>query len=289
MSIQTLSAQFDLGMTAIENLFLEEFMPYAEALDIKVYLLGLKLVLDDKAPSLDSLARRLDTTPDAVLASYRYWEGQGIIKIVDEADEPDIYYRSIRNIYLESNFVRKSLPTSLEASPYLLEVFREVDQCLAVALSENERQQLIPFLQQHPLPGEVVAMAFDDARRSRQRARKALEHLRYWIEHGVEELDDVLALKERLNLRQMHYKQVLSALGNPYDLPTAGDKRSIDRWLDEYGFSMEAILEKITEITLRKRKPSMAYLNAVFKNEHAGVTEATAETDVTLDELFRKR
>lgn len=288
MSIQISTAQFDLGMTAIENLFIEEFMPYATGQDIKVYLLGLKLVLEEKAPTIQSLARRLSLDPDDILESYRYWENQGIIKLIEDEPEPDIFYLSIRNVYLESNFIRKSLPTSLDANPYLLEVFHEVDQTLPVILSESERQQLIPFLQNHPVAPEMVAMAFDEARKARNRATKAINSLSYWISHGAETIDQVLELKERLNLRAMHYKQVLSSLGKPYDQPTAGDKKSIDRWLDEYGFTIDEILSKLTDITLRKRNPSMAYLNAVFKNEFEGA-EQPGQDDTALDELFRKR
>ena len=289
MSIQSLTAQFDLGMTPIENLFLEEFMPYADGDAIKVYLLGLKLLLENKTPTLQLLAQRLDLEEADVLESYHYWASHGIIKLIESDIEPEIYYLSIRNVYLESNFARKTMPTSLEASPYFRDVFREVDQTQAVALSESERQQLMPFLQSHPLPPEVVAMAFEEARRTRLRTKKALEHLRYWVEHGVQELDDVLRLKEKLNLRQMQYKQVLAALGNPYDQPTAGDRESIDRWLDDYQFSIDKILDKVTEVTLRKRKPSMAYLNAVFKNEYEGKTSPLSEQDDELDALFRKR
>lgn len=288
MSIQISTAQFDLGITAIENLFIEEFMPYGSGQDIKVYLLGLKLVLEEKSPTIQTLARRLSLDAEDVLESYRYWEAQGIIKLIDEDPEPEIFYLSIRNLYLESNFTRKSLPTSLDANPYLLEVFHEVDQILPVALSESERQQLIPFLQSHPLPADMVAMAFDEARKARKRATHAINSLSYWVSHGAEDIDAVLALKERLNLRAMHYKQVLSALGKPYDQPTSGDKKSIDRWLDEYGFTIDEILSKLTEITLRKRNPNMAYLNAVFKNEHEG-TEQPGPDDGALDELFRKR
>lgn len=288
MSIHSLTAQFDLGMTPIENLFLEEFMPYADGDDIKVYLLGLKLLQENKQPTISLLAQRLSLEESEIIKSYEYWASQGIIKLTPATPEPMVYYLSLRSVYLESNFTRKTLPTSLEATPYFSEVFREVDSTLAVALSEPERQQLMPFLQSHPVKPEIVAMAFDDARRSKQRTKKALEHLRYWVEHGVTELDDVLVLKDRLNLRQLQYKQVLSALGNPYDQPTAGDRESIDRWLDEYQFSLEKIVEKVTEVTLRKRKPSMAYLNAVFKNEFEGNT-SSSEPDDDLDALFRKR
>ena len=124
MSIQMSTAQFDLGMTAIENLFLEEFMPYAEGLDIKVYLLGLKLLMEEKGPTLERIASRLSVDPMDVLTSFRYCESQGIVKIIDDDTDPDIFYLSIRNVYLESNFSRKTLPSSLEANHYLIDVFR---------------------------------------------------------------------------------------------------------------------------------------------------------------------
>lgn len=288
MSIQIATAQFDLGMTPVENLFLEEFMPYAEGQDIKVYLLGLKLALDGKSPTPEQLAQRLELEVEDVLASYRYWANQGIVKLIEDDKQTQIYYLSIRNVYLESNFSRKTLPTSLEANPYLIEVFREVDNALAVALSESERQQLIPFLQLHPVSPDMVALAFEDARRNRYRAKKAIEHLRYWIEQGAKDLDDVIILKDKLNLRAMQYKEVLRSIGKPYDQPTAGDKKSIDSWLDDYQFSLEDILSKLTEITLRKRNPSMNYLNAVFKNEYEG-QDKPQDDDAALDELFRKR
>lgn len=286
--IQLSPAQFDLGNTPLENMFIEEFLPYAPERALKVYILGLKLVLDGKKPDLKSLAERLDLSEDQVLEAYSYWEEQGLVKVIRKKLTTDVLYQSVRNLYLESNFERRTMQTSLDFNHHFQEIFKEVDQSLIVPLTEMERQQVASFLTGKKVDPEVVSMAYEEARTARLRTKKALEHLRYWLENGVQRLEDVLALKERLNLRQLNYKQVLTALGMPYDQPTIADKESIDRWLDEYHFTIEDILEKIKQITMNKRNPSLSYLESAFKNTFEG-KERESASDEDISKLFRKR
>lgn len=286
--IQISPAQFDLGLTPLENIFIEDFLPYAPELALKVYILGLKLALDGKKPDVKSLGERLEVTEAQVMDAYAYWEEQGLVKVITKKATTDILYQSVRNLYLESNFERKTMQTSLEFNQHFLEIFKEVDQSLIVPLTEMERQQIARFLTGKTVDPEVVSMAYEEARTARLRTKKALEHLRYWLENGVQSLEDVLVLKEKLNLRQMYYKQVLTALGMPYDQPTIADRESIDRWLDQYHFSIEEILDKIKQITMNKRNPSLSYLESAFKNTFEGKTrEITSDEDIT--KLFRKR
>ncbi|NLY37605.1 MAG: primosomal replication protein N, partial [Tissierellia bacterium] len=42
MNIQLKPTSFDFGVTAIEHLFIDEFMPYCGLIELQVYLLGLR-------------------------------------------------------------------------------------------------------------------------------------------------------------------------------------------------------------------------------------------------------
>ncbi len=68
-----------LGDTQVENIFLAEYMPDAEGLFVKVYLLAL-MYADEDGISNKDLAAYLNVNEEEVLRAWSYWESCGIIK-----------------------------------------------------------------------------------------------------------------------------------------------------------------------------------------------------------------
>lgn len=275
---------FDFSTIQLESLFIEEFVPHAPLLPLKVYLLGLQLLQKGQNPDLSVLASRLGVESKDVREAYEYWRNLGLVRFSASArsGEDDIHYLSVRDLYLNNNYRLKKPLSSLDRGELYNDLFRYVNEILVSPATEIERAHVIDYLRDKDVPKELVREAFRDHSMQYARGKKVVNTLRYWNDNGIQSLEDLEAFKERFNLRQLNYKQVLTALGYPYTAPTQADKDCVDTWLDEYQFSMEQILEKIKEITMNKRNPSMNYLHAAFRNEYDGITKkAEAKEDVS--------
>ena len=69
------------GSTAVDNRFIEEYMPNAPAEAVKVYLYGLMLVAKSGGNGED-IAQALSLSEDALFEAYGYWEKLGLVSLV---------------------------------------------------------------------------------------------------------------------------------------------------------------------------------------------------------------
>ncbi len=81
------------NFTLVSNLFMREYMPFAPDEYVKVYLLGLSLMSSDS--ELSDIAAILGCEENTVLEAFRYWQGQGVVTLI-ENDPPDVEYLPVR-------------------------------------------------------------------------------------------------------------------------------------------------------------------------------------------------
>ena len=75
-------------MTAVPDLFLEQYMPAANGEFVKVYLYLLKLVKDHQQDStLSSMADFFSCTENDIVRALKYWEKQGLLSLSYTAGE----------------------------------------------------------------------------------------------------------------------------------------------------------------------------------------------------------
>lgn len=99
----------EFGVTAVENLFIRNFLPSAKGDQVKVYLWGLYQSARENAfETLEEAAEELNMTPDAVASALRYWERRGLVTIQTE-DPPVFVFHSPRQ--------RASSPSGFEPDP----------------------------------------------------------------------------------------------------------------------------------------------------------------------------
>ena len=76
------------SVTAVPDLFLEQYMPAANGEFVKVYLYLLKLVKDHQQDStLSSMADFFSCTENDIVRALKYWEKQGILSLSYTAGE----------------------------------------------------------------------------------------------------------------------------------------------------------------------------------------------------------
>ena len=82
-----------LHNTAVENVFINEFIPDAPGNYVKVYLFA--LMYADIRVSIDNedIAKQLSLQVEDVLAAWTYWEGRGVIRKLYPDPSDILHYR----------------------------------------------------------------------------------------------------------------------------------------------------------------------------------------------------
>ncbi len=263
---------FKLETTPIENIFIEEYMPYASDLQNKVYIMGLTLSTQHES-SIELIAKKLNITTNDVIESFKYWSSLGLTTLNGKY----VIYMSIRQLFLESNYEKRRISNTSLASKKYKTLFTKIDAHLSTNLIESERMKLIKFLNDNDIDDAIVLEAFIAYKKAINRTDRAIKLLISLTEQNIRTLEQYYAHKENWSKRNYHYKEILKAIGKPYSHPNSGEKESIDKWLDTYNYSIEDILSKINEVTKRTSSVNMNYLNAVFTREHEGKSSKKKE------------
>ena len=273
MSFRRRMDEFDFGTTEIENIFISEFMPSADGLAVKVYLMGLRLTETGARSSLVDMALLLGVPLSDVIKAYEYWNSVGLVSMTRMAKEDyDIEYVSLRSLYLASNYERKGPKTSAGFGDFFKGLYTGIEEAIGRDIFEIDRQKIHRYLSSGDHDKEVVIAAFTEKKNTKRVVENSIKLLQYWTENGVTDMNTLDEFKTVANERMRTYRNILAALGHPYKNPTIGEKDTIDKWIDGFGLSEEDIIKQISETTKRMREPSMNYLNAIFTAKKDGVT-----------------
>lgn len=255
------AALFDA--TPVENMFITEYMLRAPGDFVKVYLYGLMLCYHhSERMSLASMARDLDVTQEDVERAYRYWEREGLVRRT--GDNPVRYtYFNLKQITL----TRAEKPSEqLYNRHFMDEVRRTLD---AQTLGDPDYQTIMDWIQVYELPEEVVILLLrsekERSRTGRVSFKIASETAQRWAQGGVRTLEDAEQMLILTGEREKGLKRLLARLGQ--HRPASEDEKSMYlKWIDEWGFAPEAVLEACRETT--KGTPTMAYLDGILLRQH---------------------
>ncbi|MBR5301880.1 MAG: DnaD domain protein [Clostridia bacterium] len=255
------AALFDA--TPVENMFISEYMLRAPGDFVKVYLYGLMLCYHhSERMSLASMARDLDITQEDVERAYRYWEREGLVRRT--GDNPVRYtYYNLKQITL----TRAEKPSEqLYNRHFMDEVRRTLD---AQTLNDPDYQTIMDWIQVYELPEEVVIMLLrsekERSRTGRVSFKIATETAQRWAQSGVRTLEDAEQMLILSGEREKELKRLLARLGQ--HRPASEDEKNMYlKWIDEWGFTAEAVQEACRETT--KGTPTMAYLDGILLRQH---------------------
>ncbi len=269
-----------LGVTPVENLFIQEYLPRASGDYVRVYLYGLmQCHHPSEDMTLERTAHLLDLPVQTVQDAFQYWERQGLIKRV--SDRPVSYqYLNIAS-------------TMLSGSPMEQDVYRHRD-------FNNQLQQIFGNRLLHPsefsaacewvedlhLPEKVVLIMVEGYVRSHgaKCQFKTLDKLAIkWAEEEIvtEELarERVLRESDAWKLCEQVFRQ-LSISRNP----TRPELDMAKKWLEEWHLTPKAVIAACKETTAA-RNPNMSYLDGILKR-HSGAVSAS-EMEESLSDSSR--
>ncbi len=261
------------GVTAVENVFLLEYLPQAKGDYVKVYLLGL---YHSQNPGGDfgvpEMASELSMLESEVAAALRYWERKRLVTRMGGEPERYVFHNAGQRMLTGQ--------TMLDADAQFV-AFTE-----AVHALFGDRRKVRPseislayeWVEDVGLPQEVVLMllsalivergpgfsfkyAQQMAVRMREENARTPEDAETFLRHSRETLEGARAVLRRLGKRSRY--------------PSEDELALYIKWTGEWGFTHDAVIAACQETT--KGEPSYAYLDAILKGLRARGQAASGE------------
>ncbi|MCF6460959.1 DnaD domain-containing protein [Clostridium sp. Cult3] len=283
------TTDIDLGDTPIENIFINDFMPMANGTYVKVYLLGYKYA-HDKDENIEvnneTIAKHLNIPLIDVLSAWDFWEGKGIIEKmpVNSEDKYDykVKFLNLKQLYIKNNYkpidmseeaITKNYTCSVEdlvganQIPRINEMFNSIDYIMRRQLVPNEKRKVLEWVHNYNMNPDIIEKAFFHAveKKGKRNINYVAGIVRNWYDQGI---TNVEALQEHLKAtdeKHYRYERIMKALGIGGRLPTEGEMKVIDKWFEEYKFTMEIVL-KGCENSKKTSNPSVNYIDGVLSS-----------------------
>ncbi|MDO4544614.1 MAG: DnaD domain protein [Bacillota bacterium] len=285
--------------TAVENVFINEYMAMAPGDFVKIYLLALMYADLDIPITNEEIARHLSLDHEDVLKAWTYWEKLGVIR-KKRTDAEDKFNYDVEFILLKEQLYgekekKKTFSSdqnvqSFMADKEIQDMFAAIEKISGRVISGTEMMEVISWINDFHVSPEVIVYGYSYCV---QRKKKNIKYIAAVVSQWAREgLGDVIAVEKYLSQqdkKQHLYKRVFQALGFARNA-TEEEKRIMDTWFENMGFSLERVLSACSK-TSGISSPNINYVNKVLTNwyeEQTGNASSSGhKKDLTTGDIMR--
>lgn len=231
--------------TIVDNIFFTRYLPSTPPKVATIYLFGLYLcnnnAQDLNGNDLPSFANALGYTEDEVLDAFRYWEEQGLVRIVN-ADPLEVQYLPIRGVHLSNKKYNKD--------KYLEFNTQAQDIISGRQITPNEYEEYYALIEGFSLPDgrkftpEALLMIMHycaEYKGNNVGYRYILTVAQNWAREGVISTENIEKKLTDYHNANTTILKILSALGSSKKFGIDEHQMYL-KWTKEYGFVDECIL-----------------------------------------------
>ena len=257
----TLKNRAQSETTVLENEFIDHYMPEANGEYVKVYLLLLRYL---NAPSgtltVSRIADMLDHTEKDVIRALNYWKKQGLLEYETTtasssdapkpqtpsapADVPNIQQYRSRKEFKELLFV--------------------AEQYLGKTLSSMDIEAITYFYDSLHMSADLIEYLIEYCVENGHKSMHYIQKVALsWNENNITTVEE--AKSNALTYNKNCYS-VMNAFGIKGRSPAASELEYIRRWNEEYGFSLDIIIEACNRTVNTIHQPNFEYTDSILKN-----------------------
>lgn len=293
------------GVTLIENIFIDQYMPKANGEFVKLYLYLLRCASAGKELSLSSIADVFDHTEKDVRRALAYWEKLNLLKLqydgkgslcdilfLNGSPESEIAAASAESLptaasrtvsqkaYSEQN--RKNNTTSksdsltrdrkkeLKEQEQIRQLIFVAEQYYSRPLTSTEQSTLMYFYDTLHFSADLIEYLIEYCVSKGSNSLHYMEKVaQEWYKDGI---TTVAQAKSNTNLYNKNYFTIFNAMGIKGRNPAPAEIDIMNRWLNEFDFSIEIILEACCRTIRQTHQPNFQYASKILEQWHkAGV------------------
>ncbi len=260
------------GSTVVPNFFIDEYLPLANAEFVKVYIYALRCV--GREISNSELAEKLGLLESDVVKAWDYWKKCGIITLDDDGicfSEKGISLPPSEPLKSETiRLSRGEIARRFRTDDNLSSLCDFAQTTLGKALSPSEMTTLYSIYTDIGLPADVIMQLVHYCKSAGKVSMKYIERVAAgWKQEGIDTLEAAEELCRREEELRREESGIKEILGIRHDRRlTETEKKYIDSWKNDLGYSKEIIRLAYDQTMLNTGKLSWPYLNTILRNWH---------------------
>ena len=249
--------------TSVENIFINEFMTSADGDKVKVYLYALMKVQLGQEVTDNDLAEALGMSVDEIEEAWDYWEQQGAVERFGDT----IRMRILRN----SDFEGEN-DSNILADDEIKYLFTGIEDICGKPLNGTEMNAIRDWMINMHAEADIILYAYEYCRnRDKTDYRYVGKVIENWLEKGYSTPEEIEQHMGEVEERRSLYREIFIRMGFNRNW-TAREKEMMDTWIDDWGFSIERIIEACDK-SAGTPNPNLNYVNSVLSNWNDSVKE----------------
>lgn len=263
MNRLTLTNPMQGSMTLIENEFIDHHMSGANGEYIKVYLLLLRHFKNPSANLTPSgIADMLEVTEKDVVRALNYWKKAGLLDYDGSEDIPPGKNDSPRQPESEISSIHSI--TKYKNRKELKELLFVAEQYLGKTLSSTEVNTITYFYDELSMSADLIEYLIEYCVENGHKSIHYIQKVALsWKDQNI---TTVTAAKSNTVLYNKNCYAILNAYGIKGRAPAAAEVSYIRRWNEEYGLSLELIIEACNRTVNAIHQPNFEYTESILKS-----------------------
>lgn len=269
-------------VTCVPDDFIENYMPMANGDYVKIYLYLLHCIKSDKMLSVSTLADLFQCTENDIKRALKYWESKRLLSMEENAsgeivalslNDGQVSETSVPADTSEVTVQVEPVPEKHSYSAAETKAFKEqseikqllfvCEQYIGKQLTRTDLETLLYFYDQLHFSTDLIEYLVEYSVSKNKRSLRYMESVALqWHKKGIKTVEEA-KLDSKPYAKECYL--VLKALGiNNHDpLPT--EVSYVDRWMKEYGFTIDIILEACNRTIMQIHKPKFEYVDGILK------------------------
>ncbi|MBO7526402.1 MAG: DnaD domain protein [Clostridia bacterium] len=272
--------------TAVDNIFIDSYLPYANDTCVKVYLYGLyKCNTPDLYDNtLASFSSVLGISEEDIYTAFLYWQEQGLVQIL--ATEPfEVVYMPLKNAI--SNTKKYNKDKYADFNLQLESIFK------GRIITLNEYYQYYDFIETYHMEPEALILIIEYSARAKGYNvgySYVLTIARNWASEGILTYEQVENKLMELEQNSSEIGELFGVLGIKR-VATIDEKDYLRKWKNDFEFTFETIIG-VCKLCKKKKRITTNFekLDNIFKNYYEMKLSSIKEIEsyeAEKDELYK--
>ncbi|MCR5637881.1 MAG: DnaD domain protein [Lachnospiraceae bacterium] len=280
------------NVTSISNIFIDEYMGDANDAQIKIYLYLLRMMAANLPTSVNDIADKFNHTEKDVLRSLKYWEKQGLITlyygdngeltsihmedIVPHKNQvkthPDTFLISVPNKQIVEKRVKSSVPqkpvysaadiNAFSSDPKSSSLLFIAEQYFCKTLTPSDIRTIFYIHDELKFSDDLIDYLMQYCADNNKKDFRYMEKVAVnWSEQNITTVEQARSESFKYN---DSINSVMKALGME-NRPTEKEVSFISKWQEDYGFTMEIILEACGRTVLATQRNRLKYCDGILR------------------------
>lgn len=268
--------RFQSNTTTVENDFIDHHMAKANGEYVKVYLLLLRYLHEENSVlSISRLADVLDCTEKDIVRALNYWANEGLLQIYyDEAENISGLAIGVTEVPVPAKIcapekapVKSSstaTPNAAKQQEELKQLYFVTEQYLGKPLSASDIKKINYFFDELLFSTDLIEYLIEYCVENGHKSMHYIESVAHaWSDAKITTVAEARASSSLYNKNCF---AVLKAFGIKGRNPAPVEVTYIKKWIEEYGFELDVVLEACNRTISNTAKPDFKYADSILTN-----------------------